>query len=188
MTKNQIIAKAMLTGLGVWAVYFFIGVFRFTLFPSVKPWLLSLQALLVFAAVWFVVRRLVLNNDSLAYIIPGKEERSEEFDRCDYLVKSFRIAFAILGLLFISSWGTLSSLTRNLQAFSLGNIRLWVNKVIETKTLTGGMFGLQETVLHAVVLFKLAVALYLLFGGVHIVKWHLRNSSFDQKIVEITNE
>lgn len=188
MTKYQIIAKVMLTTLGVYAVLGFISVLQHGLYSHLSLWLSALQAFLVLATVFLVGMWLIFKNDSFACMIAGNENGWEEFDRISYLIKSFRIGFAILGLIFLSSWGNISGLARNLHAFSFGNIHLWVSNVIETKTLTGGMFGFQEIAVHTFALFKLAAAIYLLLGGVHIVRWHLRNSCFDQKNEELTNE
>ncbi|MCK5565934.1 MAG: hypothetical protein KAJ07_11865 [Planctomycetes bacterium] len=179
MTKNQIIAKAMLTTLGIYAAVAFAVNLRYGPANGGNRWALLLMIFVTAVAIFFVVRILVFNNDSLASKIVGPQDSGEDFDRSDYLIKAFSVAFTILALLFLCSSSTVRGVIKLLQALSLPNIRVWITDVIETKRITGNLTLTRYTGIYIDAFIKLIVITYLLSGARYITRWHLKNSCSD---------
>ena len=178
----------MLITLGIYAIVAFTNALKYSLHEGNYAWALPLMAFLVFTVSFFVACILIFKNDSLACKITGSQDDAEDFDRKSYLIKSFRIAFVILGLLFLCSSNTISETIKALQAFSFSNIRMWISAVIETKKITGNLDFSKRSIINITALFKLAVIVYLLCGAPHIIRWHLKNSCLNPKTEDLTNE
>jgi hypothetical protein len=183
MTKNQIIAKAMLAALGIYAVITFSSSMISYLPSAVNIWVISLNLFVFLAVAFLVIRTFIFRNDGIARKITAPCENPEDFDRRSYLIKTFRIAFVILGLSLLCSSRTSLFIERFLPTLSLTQSRLWVNNLIHT-----GRFDFTIYHLTSIVgLIKLLLIAYLLCGGSHIIGWHLKNSSLNPK-EEPTNE
>ena len=187
MTKNQIIAKAMLVVLGIYAIIAFTTALIYELGALGNVWVL-LNVFLILAIIFFIAYTLIFKNDFLACKICGAQDCAEDFDRRSYLVKTFRIAFVVLGLLFLCSSGTYNAILKLLPVISLPNIRMWISDVIVTKRITGNIDFSRKTVMNVSGLFRLIVTAYLLCGGKYIIGWHLKNSCLNPKTEELTDE
>jgi len=181
LTKNQIIEKAMLTTLGIYAAVTFALGLRCNPPIVENTWILPLSVFITAAGIFFVARILVFNNDFLASKMIGPQETGEDFDQHDYLIKTFRVSFVILALLFFCSSSTFFGLTKLLQAFSLPNISVWITDVIETKRITGNLTLTRYTSTYITTFIKLIVIAYLLLGAPHVTRWHLKNSCLNKK-------
>ena len=183
MTKNQIIAKAMLTTLGIYAVVDFISILGYSSHVDILSWHILTIVSLIAVVLFFVIRTFVFKNDSLASKIVGQAETSEDFDRKVYLIKAFRIAFTILGLLLLSGSRIFLNAIKLLQALSPPNIRAWITDAINKS------FNISKDIdIYFIYFIKLFVIVYLLYGAPHIIRWHLKNSCLNQKPEGTTNE
>ncbi len=176
MTKNHIIAKAMLTTLGLYAAFSFADSLRHSPSELEDPWILPMLVFATAVVIFYVVRILVFNNESLASKIIDQQDHTEDFDRAAYLIKAFRIGFVLLALLLLCSSGTIFAISVLLKGFSLPNIRLWITDVIETKRITGNLALTRYTGTYITGIVKLTAITYLLSGGKYIINWHLKNS------------
>lgn len=184
MTKNQIIAKAMLSGLGIYAIVAFSTALVHSLNQANNIWAVSTNIFLVVAALLLIGRFMIFKNDGLACKIAGQARDAEQFDRRVYLIKTFRIALVILALSLLSYYRTFSTVMDFLQAFSLPQIRLWMRNLIH-----GGHIQLSWKYSTVVLeLFKLAIIAYLLCGGFKLISWHLKNSNLNNSNEEPENE
>ena len=145
MSKNFIIAKAMLAGLGVYAVAVFLSrsvmVFGFN-----NPWVVLLNFLIYLAVIFAFGRFFIFGNDWLAGRITGDYEGDQEFDMSAYLIKSFRISFVIIGLCLLCSGRTIESIVSFARFFNLNSIRLWVLNLIETGDFDFSYRGLESLI------------------------------------------
>ncbi len=181
MTKNQIIAKAMLVVLGIYAVVSLSSAMIVNMPRADNVWVVPLNLFLFLAVVVLVGRTFIFRNDGIARKISGDCQADEDFDRRSYLIKTFRIAFVILGLSLLCSSRTLLFIERFLPTLSLTHIRLWINNLIHT-----GRFDFSRGFLSSMAgLLRLVLIAYLLCGGSHLIGWHLKNSSLDPKQEEL---
>jgi hypothetical protein len=184
MTKNQIIAKAMLTTLGIYAFYTFSTALLSNLFQIKSAWGAPLIGFLFLITIFFVGRILIFKNNKLACKITTKDDDDEDFDRRNYLIKSFRISFVMLGLLLLCSNKTFFVIQMFFRSFSLPKIRAWIAYTIQTGDFK--LSGMSLTNISG--FFKLILIAYLLVGGWYIIKWHLKNSHLNPINEELTNE
>lgn len=187
MTKNHIIAKAMLTTLGIYAAVKFVVSLAYTPVEPQNGWGMFLFVSLKCLAIFIAFQILVFNNGTLASKIIGPQNYTEDFDQRNYLIKAFRIGFVILGLLLLCSSRTILDIIRLLQTLSGPSIRMWITDVIETKWITGDLSS-RYTWPYIIAFIKLVVITYLLCGGSHIIRWHLKSSPINQVSEGLKNE
>ena len=168
MSKNFIIAKAMLAGLGGYAVAVCLS--RYVMYIGVgNPWVVWLNILIDLAVIFAFICFFVFGNDWLAGWVTGDYEGEEDFDRSAYLIKSFRISFVIIGLCLLCTGRTIEFIVNLARLFHLPSIRLWIQNMIET-----GRLDLSFTTPGSIVAsVKLLLIAYLICGGKYIINWHL---------------
>lgn len=171
MSKNFIIAKAMLAGLGVYAVAVFLSRSVMVLGFN-NPWVVLLNFLIYLAAIFAFGRYFIFGNNWLAGRITGDYEGEQEFDRSAYLIKSFRISFVIIGLCLLCSGRTIEFILSFARLFHLPIIRMWIQNLIETGDLNLS-FSIA-TLNYLVAFFKLLLIVYLLCGGKFVIQHHLK--------------
>lgn len=184
MTKNQIIAKAMLTSIGIYAVVVFSTSLVSNLAKAINTWAVLLNVFLLVVMLLIVGRLMIFKNDVFACRIAGDGRDTDQFDRRSYLIKSFRIAFVILGLLLLSSPKTWTFLLGLLQTFSLPQLRLLMRNAIFNRNinLSWAMAAGMWSIL------KLLIIAYLICGGSKLISWHLKNSNLNNTNEELVNE
>lgn len=184
MSKNQIIAKAMLCTLGIYAVFGFTSALLSNMFQVDNFWAIPTTVFLFMITVFPVAKFFIFNNDKLACKIAGTGDTNDDFDRRSYLIKCFRIAFVMLGLSLLLSGRTFFIIERLLQTLSLSNIRLWVKHIMYT----GDLKFSRRVLMDMTGLIKLALIAYLLCGGSYIIRRHIKNAIPEPKNKELTNE
>jgi hypothetical protein len=190
LTKNQIIAKAMLTTLGIYAVFIILNVI---FYPSVQiPQESSLLGFFIKIIVCIIclvpiAYYLVFKNDALACRITGNQEGTEEdFNQGHYLIKTLRIGFVILGLLILVN--SARDLMILVKYFPLTNIRLWITDVIEDKSIRDNLDLSVEVKRYISALFELLVSVYLICGAPQLIRWHLKRFCLNKKQKRLQNE
>ena len=182
MTKNQITAKAMLTTLGIYAVFVTLNAifYQFGRFRSESSLLrIIISSVLGVICLIPTAYYLIFKNDSLACRITGDQEGIEEdFNQRHYLIKALRIGFVLLGLLILVV--SIRDLMMLVKCFSPINIRLWITNVIEDGV-RGNLVFSREIERSVSALFKLLVSIYLICGAPQIVRWHLKNFCLNRK-------
>ena len=172
MSKNQIIAKGVICGLGFYAVGYCLSSMSMTWMFRDNAWNIGLNVFVYSAVLFIICRVLIFGSDGLSAKISGSYEGDEDFDRAAYLVKCFRISFVIVGLSILCSWRTIHYLSRFFQSLSLPNIRLWFRNLIQT-----GDLGVSAAWLIGLIpLLKILLGVYLLCGGAFIINRHLKRS------------
>ena len=190
MTKAQIIAKAMLTTLGIYAVFVILNVI---IYSSVQTTPESSSLRFIISTVVCIVclvptaYYLIFRNDSFACRITGDQEGIEEdFNQRHYLIKAFRIGLVILGLLILVK--SARDLMILVKYFPLTSIRLWITDVIEDKSIRDNLDLSVEVRRYISALFKLFVSVYLICGAPQLIRWHLKNSCLNKKTEGERNE
>jgi hypothetical protein len=184
MTKNQIIAKAMLSGLGIYAVVGFSTALVYNLYQVKGNWEVFTNVFLLVATLLLVSRFMIFKNDGFACKIAGPARETGQFDQRAYLIKTFRIAFVIIALSLLSSSKTWTTVAGLMQTLSLPHIRLWIKNAIYNRYINFSWAfaaGLWEAI-------KLLIIAYLLCGGSKLIGWHLKNSNLNNTNEELTNE
>ncbi|MCF7956325.1 MAG: hypothetical protein K9M75_11020 [Phycisphaerae bacterium] len=176
MSKNQIITKALLCTLGIYAVFGFTNALVSNMFQVDNGWAICTMVFLLLFTVLPAARFLIFNNDKLACKIAGTGDTNEDFDRRSYLIKSFRLAFVMLGLLLLLSGRTFFIIERLLQTLSLPNIRLWIKHLMYT----GDLNFSRRVLTDMSGLIKLAVIAYLLCGGSYVIRRHIKNGLLEK--------
>jgi hypothetical protein len=161
----------MLTTLGIYAVVSFSSVLIQTLQSQPHSVIQLLSELLIIIMIFFIAWLFIFKNDSLARTIPGDHDDLQEiFDQRRYLIKALRIGFVLLGLLMLA--GSIRYFGMLFKYFSMINIRLWISKVIETKSIADNLWLSTKAKRYIYGLFKLILIVYLLYGALHLIRWH----------------
>ena len=174
MGKTHIIAKVMLSCLGIYAVFRCAsGLLGQNISePSFLPRLLPLSIFVVIA--FFAIYFLIFNNDALARKIVGTVQAPENsFDQKAYLIKSYRLAFAFLALIFLSGIGYW--LVSFIIDLPLSCIQLWTSDAVGTESLMEKMHLFTKIQLFFYNLLSMLVTIYLLCGAPHVIRWHLKH-------------
>jgi len=183
LTKAQIIAKTMLTTLGIYAAYVILNVIfnssvRITPESSSLSFFIKITVCIIclVPAAYY----LIFKNDSLACRITGDQEGIEEdFNQRHYLIKALRIGFVLLGLLILVK--SARDLMVLVKYFPLTNIRLWITDVIEDKSIRDNLDLSREVKRYISALFKLLVSAYLICGAPQLIRWHLKRFCLNKK-------
>ena len=184
MTKNQIIAKAMLASLGIYAVVGFSTTLVYNLYQVKGNWEVFTNVFLLVATLLLIGRFMIFKNYGFACKIAGPGRETDQFDQRAYLIKTFRIAFVIIALSLLSYYRTFTTVMDFLQTFSLPQIRLWMRNAIYNRSINFSWTSLRITW----EVLKLLLIAYLLCGGSKLIGWHLKNSNLNNTIEELTNE
>jgi len=181
MTKMQIIAKSVLTVLGVYAVivlYYYYPVNSGSAAGRAAFGcdLASFCIFTAFAAV--AVYFLAFNNDELARKIAGPGRLEDRRIQAELLAKSLRVGLVFAGLILLprsipSILGAPSSL-----ATGLDNIFIF-NRMPQVENLF-----VREQFRSIYGLFKAALAVYLILGAPHLVRWQCNRLQRQAPLVE----
>jgi len=175
MTKMQIIAKAGLVSLGIYAIvtlcWHLSCLTPLFDFPSLLTSILFYAAFAVFIAV--IVFFLIFNNNDLARKIVGPEEELNPTAKALWLTASLRLAVVFCGLILLStSIPTILSIL-----LSPIHIRTWVNELFLFRGFPKSlMFPFRKWCTLIYDFLKTILAIYLLCGAPHFVRWQLRHS------------
>lgn len=175
MTKMQIIAKAGLVSLGIYAVvnlcWYLTHVIPSFYIPSPLIGIVCFAVLAVFIAV--ITFFLIFNNDSLARKMAGPGDQLNPADKTLWLSSSLRVAAVFCGLILLSvSIPTI----RNILLVPI-RIRPFINEIFlfdrYPKPLLMPFSKWCEIIYNFL---KLILAAYLLCGAPHFVRWQFRHS------------
>lgn len=176
MTKMQIIAKTVITVLGIYAVLAlynsYPGMFMYRRQqPAVIPEILSLSALIVLAAL--AIYFLIFNNDNIANKIAGPGEQLTQQSQADLLSKSLRIGLVLTGLML---------LPRSIPAIiKIPKMLLLLGSVIDDIFISKRyprmlMLSYSEWLGNVYDFLKAMLALYLICGAPHFIRRQLKHT------------
>jgi len=174
MAKMQIIAKALLTVLGIYALVtllFSQPWFFASLQQSVLPKILYFAAFAVLTA--FIVFFTIFSNDSLARKIAGPGDQLTPAARALWLTASLRLALVFAGLMLLPD--SITTMAKILKIPFL--IRPAVSKMFLFKSLPT-VLNLPPTEWFRIIcdLFKAILAVYLICGAPSFIRWQLKHS------------
>jgi hypothetical protein len=173
MSKTQIIAKSILTVLGIYALMLIpkgIGS-TITLYfsQSIPAALFTLAGFgfFTFVAVYF----LAFNNNGIARLIAGTSVQLNPQQQTAWLINSLRLGLVFAGLMLIPS--TLPALSKLLHFFFL--IRPAVNELLTSKGLLSALNLTASQWFGTICDFAaLALAAYLILGAPHYIKRQIK--------------
>ncbi len=175
MTKMQIIAKAGLVSLGIYTVvtlcWYLTHVIPSFNLPSYLVGTLCFTVFAVFFAV--ITFFLIFNNDSLARKMAGPGDQLNPATEALWLAASLRLASVFCGLILLSA--SIPTI-RNVLLVPI-RIRPFINEIFlfdsYPKTL---LLPFSKWCAIIYNLLKLILAVYLLCGAPHFVRWQFRHS------------
>ena len=176
MTRVQIIAKTLLTVLGIYAV---VTLYRFYLpryayLPDEMPIFQKLVLLCAFTVVvGFVAYFMVFNNNRLSGKLVGPGRPLDRVTQASWLAKSLRIGLVFVGLMLIPD--SIPVVIKTLKLFFL--IRTAVNDIMISKSIPKILDLSYRQWLNVLYDFlKALLALYLICGAPHFVRWQAKHS------------
>ncbi len=177
MTKMQILAKSILTVLGIHGLVIAYGYYpghyvsKGTALPVLTE-VLSLSAFTVLAA--SVVYFLVFKNTRLSQKIAGPGQVLDPADARVWLVKSLRIGLLFTGLMLLV--GSMQDLVKILKVFLL--IRPAVSDIIAFKSIPRILrLSYPQWYRNIYGFLKVLLAIYLICGAPHLVRWQVRHTA-----------
>jgi len=177
MTKMQVVAKTILTVLGIHAIVALCGNYPGQyLFATQEISVLS-EALFFLAfilGVAFVGYFMVFGNNQLSRKMAGTAEQFVPRDQTDWLVKSLRVGLVFAGLMLLPR--SVPILIRTAKLFFL--IRPAVSDIIVSKTVPD-ILRLSYAQWYRTIyeFLKAILAIYLLCGAPYFLRWQMRHSS-----------
>lgn len=172
----QIVAKAVLTVLGIYAV---VTLYRFYpsryISPTEQPAIL--QEILLFSAftifVAFIAYLMIFNNATLSRKMAGTGENLESENQAIWLIQSFRVGLILTGLMLLPN--SSPAIIRILKIPFL--IRPAVNDILTSKSVPN-IFRLSYAQWYKNIydFLKMVLALYLICGAPHFIRWQLKHS------------
>ncbi len=176
MTKIQIIAKTILTVLGIYAVVTLYGFYpgRYVYRPDKMLMLQEFALLCTFTILLgFVAYFMVFHNDRLSGKLAGPGEPLDTATESAWLVKSLRVGLVFTGLMLLS--GSAPTLVKIAKAFFL--IRPAVNEIIISKS-TPNMLRLSYSQWYTSIyhLLKAVLTIYLICGAPHFTRWQIKHT------------
>lgn len=175
MTRMQIFAKAGLVSLGIYAVvtlcWYLTNVMPLLKIPSC---LIGILCFVVFAVVIAVITFfLIFNNDSLARKMAGHGDQLNPAAKALCLTASLRVAVVFCGLIFLpASIPTI----RNILLIPL-RIRPFINEIFLFDRYPEPLLMPFSKWCEIIYNFlKIILAVYLLCGAPHFVRWQFRHS------------
>lgn len=179
MTRIQIIAKTILTVLGIYAVVtlyrFYPG--RYAYRPDETPIFQELVLLCAFTVVvGFVAYFMVFNNNRLSVKLAGPGPQLDRSAETAWLTKSLRVGLVFGGLMLIPD--SIPVIIKTLKLFLL--IRPAVNDIVISKSIPR-ILELSYPQWFRVIydFLKSLLALYLIWGAPHFIRWQIRKT-FEQ--------
>ena len=174
MTKMQIIAKTMVTVLGIHTAILLLDGLRFISYSEYQfgaaVFFFTVQTIAVAIVIYF----LVFNNHKLTLYIPGAGEKLDIGEQNIFLAISLRIGLVFYGLVLFGSLR--NSIWEILRIFWPPNIRLWFSAIIANKEIDLTDLWTEQGINNLYNLFKLILAAYLLYGASHLVCWHIKRA------------
>ena len=186
MTRMQILAKTTLTILGIYAVLTlwsgYPGHYMYRREPpAVIPEILSLCAVGVLGAL--IVYFIVFNNTRFADRIAGPGEILEPRKQLRLLGKSLRIGLVFAGLMLLPR--SIPTMAKIPKVFFL--IRPALNDIIISKSVPDILrLSYSEWFRNIYGFLRAILALYLIYGAPHFIRWQLKQSLHPQPDVEQT--
>jgi hypothetical protein len=182
MTKMQIIAKAVLSALGIHIALVLsanienlLGI-AFYRAADNPPILLSLACLTAYALLIAAVSFwLVFNNNQLACRLAGHAQTLSHPEQHRTLITSYRLALLLVGLFFLPE--AIKTIVRFLSALWPPDLREAFTWLINTGTLPRNV-NRPSSQWYALIAKNLTAALacYLILGAPHFVRWQLNHS------------
>ncbi len=175
MTRMQIIAKAGLVSLGIYAIvtlcWYLTHVIPFLNIPS---WLIGILCFAVFAVFIAVITFfLIFNNDSLARKMAGPGAQLNPAAKTLWLFSSLRVAVVFCGLIFLSA--SIPTII-NILLVPM-RIRPFINDIFLFDRCPRQLLMFFSEWCEIIYNFlKLILAVYLLCGAPHFVRWQFRHS------------
>lgn len=175
MTKMQMIAKAGLVSLGIYAVvnlcWYLTHVIPSFNIPSPLIGILCFAVFAVFIAV--ITFYLIFNNDSLARKMAGPGDQLNPAAKTLWLSSSLRVAAVFCGLILLSA--SIPTI-RNILLVPI-RIRPFINEIILFDRYPKPLLMPFSKWCRIIYNFlKLILAVYLLCGAPHFVRWQFRHS------------
>jgi|GEM_PF-2022127 len=176
MTRMQIIAKAVLTVLGVYALVLLYRVYpgRYTYRPDETPLFLEVALLCAFTVlVGLVAYFMVFSNSQLASKLAGPGEPLDTAKKSAWLVESLRVGLVFTGLMLLP--GSAPTLVKIAKTFFL--IRPVFNEIIISKSIPN-MLRLSYAQWYTSIyhLLEAVLTIYLICGAPHFVRWQAKHS------------
>jgi hypothetical protein len=175
MTKMQIFAKTVFTVLGIYAVVtlyrFYPG--RYAYRPDETPIFQELVLLSAFTVVvGFIVYFTVLNNTRLSSKLAGPGPLLESATQAAWLAKSLRVGLVFIGLMLLPN--SMPVIVKTLKLFFL--IRTTVNDIVIWKSIPRILERSYREWFNVLYDFlKALLALYLICGAPHFIRWQIRH-------------
>lgn len=174
MTRMQIIAKTILTVLGIYAVVTlwrsYPGQYHY---PNEAPVILQVLWLLAFAVLTVLIMYLmVFDNDYLCHKMAGAEDDSAGAERQALLAKSLRIGLVFAGLMLLPK--SVPTMIKIPKLFFL--IRPAVSDMITSRDLANILkLSWAEWFRNIYSFLRAILAVYLVCGAPHFVRWQVRH-------------
>ena len=179
MTKMQIIAKAVLVGLGFYLlglIMHYVQMAFYNLDYITNSMTVIGLALCIIAIIFVIVFRIFRNDKPACYIAGPGEVLDAERQRIQ-LVISLRLSVVFTGLFLLArSTQLFVSLSHKL-FFFLPQSREWVSRIMNSNSISEGLaifFAGPLFVFHNICL--AAMIIYLLAGAPHLVNWQIEHS------------
>ena len=178
MTRMQIIAKAVLTSLGVYCIIQFTQVLTVVYFRLLKDCSFTKTAIGVCISITFIIFLLyffIINNNRLAVKMAGPGERLSPDSQILWLAASLRAAALFCGIILLA--GSIKVLGNILLALWPPNFRQWITQIINSGTFFGNSKSFLRQPAYMIYSYlKLALALYLLYGAPQFVSWQMKSA------------
>lgn len=179
MTKMQIIAKAVLAGLGFYLLGLIMHATQraFYNLDYITNSMTVIGLALCIIAIIFVILFRIFRNDKLARDIAGPGEVLDARRQRIWLIISLRLSVVFTGLFLLArSMQLFVSLSHKL-FFFLPQSREWASRIMNSNSISDGLamfFAGPLSVFHNICL--AAMIIYLLAGAPHLVKWQIEHS------------
>lgn len=175
MTRMQLIAKSGLVSLGIYAVvtlcWYLTHVIPSFNFPSCLIGILCFAVFAVFIAV--ITFFLIFNNDSLARKMAGLGDQLNPAAKTLWLSSSLRVAAVFCGLILLSA--SIPTI-RNILLVPI-RIRPFINEIFLFDSYPKPLLMPFSKWCRIIYNFlKIILAVYLLCGAPHFVRWQFRHS------------
>lgn len=186
MTKMQMVAKTTLTILGIYAA---VTLYRFypsryissAQEPSIFQEILFFSAFTIFVA--FIVYSMIFNNDSLSRKMAGLGQQLHPQIQASWLVKSLHTGLVFAGLMLLPN--SVPTMIKTLKIFFL--IRPAINDILISKSVPNILrLSYAQWYENIYDFLKAILALYLLCGAPHFIRWQLKHSLRRESNIEQT--
>ena len=176
MTKMQIVAKAVLTVLGIYAVVnsyrFYPGQYMYSSQqPSTPLELLFLSAFTIMVAI--IAYFMIFNNTRLSIKMAGPGQQLDPQTQAAWLAKSLYIAIVLAGLLLLPN--SINAIIKLLRIPFI--IHPAINEIIQFKRFPAILVSSYRLWYKNIYdLLKAILAVYLICGAPHFIRWQKKKS------------